>query len=116
MNYKDKDVIIFCVGAPHPKIEVPFDQPLKPIQHGIKSDQKSHKILEYIILYNFPSTLKFSDFSRHFKVGLWSGEKQCFWCKNAESPRGAHNFYWVSIVYTILPSFTLPPTALGHKK
>jgi hypothetical protein len=29
---------------------------------------------------------------------------------------GAHNFYWVSIVHTILPSFTLPPTAPGHKK
>jgi hypothetical protein len=29
---------------------------------------------------------------------------------------GAHNFYLVSIVHTILPSFTLPPTAPGHKK
>jgi hypothetical protein len=25
-------------------------------------------------------------------------------------------FYWVFIVYTILPSFTLPPTAPGYKK
>jgi hypothetical protein len=25
-------------------------------------------------------------------------------------------FYWVSIVHVILPSFTLPPTAPGHKK
>jgi hypothetical protein len=29
---------------------------------------------------------------------------------------GTHNFYWVSIVHTILPSFTLPQTAPGHKK
>jgi hypothetical protein len=29
---------------------------------------------------------------------------------------GAHSFYWISIVHTILPSFTLPPTAPGHKK
>jgi hypothetical protein len=29
---------------------------------------------------------------------------------------GAHNFYWVSIVHTILLSFILPPGALGHKK
>jgi hypothetical protein len=29
---------------------------------------------------------------------------------------GAHNFYWVSIAHTILPSFTLPQTAPGHKK
>jgi hypothetical protein len=31
-------------------------------------------------------------------------------------PSGAHNFYLVSIVYTILPSFKLSPTAPGHKK
>jgi hypothetical protein len=29
---------------------------------------------------------------------------------------GAHNFYWASIVHTILPSSTLPPTAPGRKK
>jgi hypothetical protein len=38
------------------------------------SKVKYYNILEYIILYDFRSPLKFSDFSRHLDVGLWSGE------------------------------------------
>jgi hypothetical protein len=29
---------------------------------------------------------------------------------------GEHNFYWVPIAHTILPSFTLPPTSPADKK
>jgi hypothetical protein len=42
------------------------------------TSSKVIRILQYKIniLYDFASTLKFSDFSHHLKIGLWGGEKQ----------------------------------------
>jgi hypothetical protein len=37
-------------------------------------------------------------------------------CKyTIDKSSGAHDFYWIYIVHTILPSFTLPPTAQPTK-
>jgi hypothetical protein len=53
------------------KTEVPLDQSpnLTRTQYGIKSDQNL-TILKSKNLDNFLSTSRFSDFSRHLKVGL----------------------------------------------
>jgi hypothetical protein len=71
VNSNDK-VVAMCLlcGDLIQKLKYHSGQFPKSTQDGTKSN----KISQYKILYNVRSSLRFSDFSRHLKVGLWSGE------------------------------------------
>jgi hypothetical protein len=67
MNYKDKDVAMYLsYGGLTQKPKYPSISHL----NSPSTASKVIKISQYKILYNFLSTLKFPDFSRHLKASL----------------------------------------------